>query len=140
MMEAHRNASTTNDQGKREGEVARIASLKLQIQDLNRNIELMIQQNQELSRRLMEYMKHQHSSDKETQEAVHPKPEIEQGHKREKQGDSHGPRASASQQTNDLGGGATAKQKKWIQKMQDQLDVVMEALRGKTPSMVEALV
>lgn len=39
-----------------------------------------------------------------------------------------------------MGGGATGKQEKHIQNIQDQLEAVMEALRGKAPSTVEALV
>lgn len=37
-IEARRNASSTNDHGRRKTQVVRIASLEYQIQDLNRNI------------------------------------------------------------------------------------------------------
>lgn len=39
-----------------------------------------------------------------------------------------------------MGGGATTKQEKRMQKMQDQLNIWMEVIRGKTPSIVEAMV
>lgn len=63
-------------------------------------------------------MEHHHSDDEDTQEATRLGPEIEQGSERERQGDSHGSKASASQQTNDVGGRVIAEQEKHLQKMQ----------------------
>lgn len=94
-MEAHWNASSINDQGRREVEATRIA-LEQQIQDLNRNLERMAQQNHELSRRLIERVEHQPSDDEETQEAMYPRLDIEQGYRKERQGDNVGPGASTS--------------------------------------------
>lgn len=65
-IEVHRNASSTNNPGRREIKAIRIASLEQQIQDLSRSMEQIVQQNQELSRKLMEQLDHQPSGEEET--------------------------------------------------------------------------
>lgn len=47
------DASSINNQDKREAEVARIAILEQQLQNLNQNLEWILQENQELNHRLM---------------------------------------------------------------------------------------
>lgn len=84
-------------------------------------------------------MDHLCSDKRRTQDDTCPEPEAE-GPKREREDDSQGPGASVSWLTSVVGAGATAEQDSHIQRMQDQLNMIMEAIRGKAPSTVEALV
>lgn len=84
-------------------------------------------------------MKRLRFDDEGTQDGMYPGPGVE-GLRREREDDSQGLGASVSRPTSVTGAGTTAEQDSRIQRVQDKLNTVMEAIRGKAPSTMEALV